>query len=281
MKSKVTLVTGFVKSPEVGGHSLEQYIERSKFTLSLDVPMIIFTDSSLLDRIVQARENLKDKTVIKHINTIKYNDQVDKIRSNRSKSHPHGYPDPRNTPWYFIITMNKFTWLKSAIDENPYDSEYFIWLDFGYNQPDSDPTLITDIINNIRDKFSCCLIDYFSEEYALWRPDIFYQYGGLTTVAAGLFTAPKDIMLQICDKIEEEFNTVIAQGYGHSEQQLMYVLMLKYSELFDFYVGDYHCLLKNYIKPIDLSTTYNYLIPHILKDSNHQLLKKVIDSIGR
>lgn len=278
--SNWTIVTGFfcLNDREKGtGYSLDKYKEGSAFTLSLDVNMIIYCDSTLLEHITESRSKFTDKTKIHplEITDLPYSKYVDKIKQNREEKYLK-YPDERNTPWYFVLTMSKFTLLQKAIEEDPFRSSHFAWIDFKYSQNDAKPELVYNALNCNRDLFSCCLIDYYPRKVALEFPQIYYQFGGPCTVAAGFFTAKKEIMLKVTQLMEEEFLAVVKRKFGHAEQQLMYVLLLKYPELFDFYLGDYPCLLLNYVKPVDKSTTLSCLIPHILYYGDDDLHREVI-----
>lgn len=277
--SNWTMVTGFFRLDS--GYSLDRYKLDSAFTLGLDVNIIIYCDNSLYDYIIEKRKPFEKKTKVIQttLTDLPYAKYVKVIEENRKEKYPHGYPDSRNTPWYFILTMSKFSLLRRAINENPLNSTHFAWLDFKYSQADAKSELLYKALECNRDLFSCCLIDYFPRLFALEYPEIFYQSGGPCTVAAGFFTAKKDIMSRIIDLMEEEFIDIIGKKYGHAEQQLMYVLLLKYPELFDFYVGDYPYLLLNYVKPIDMTTTKNCLLPNILAYGDKQLEKEVMSKI--
>lgn len=276
--SNWTVVTGFFELPDKGsGYSLDKYKEGSKFTLDLDVNMVIYCDCSLIEYITEERSKFKGRTKIypMKIADLPYSNYVENIEKNRKEKYPNGYPDQRNTSWYFILTMSKFTLLRMAIEENSFKSSHFAWIDFKYSQNDAKSKLLYEALQCNRDLFSCCLIDYYPKKIAVDQPQIFYQFGGPCTVAAGFFTAKKEIMLKIIQLMDMEFLSVIRKKYGHAEQQLMYVLLLKYPELFDFYVGDYPCLLLNYVKPVDMSTVTSFLIPHILFYGDQELYERV------
>src|SRR5436309_5480359 len=115
--SNWTIVTGFYQTPEHKGYSLESYKEKSNFTLSLDKNMIIYCDDSLYDFVQEKRKNLPSKIYL--IEDLPYAKYLNQISENRKRNYPNGYPDTRNTPWYFIVTMSKFTFLDRAIKENP------------------------------------------------------------------------------------------------------------------------------------------------------------------
>ncbi len=276
-----TLVTCFFELPDKGtGYSLDKYKEESNFTLDLDLNMLIFCDNSLLDHITERRQSMKEKTKIYQmkIQDLPYAKYVDQIDRNRREKYKK-YPDKRNTSWYFILTVSKFHFLRVAAEIDPFHSSHFAWLDFKYNQKDAQSELVYSALKQNRNLFSCCLINYFPREYAINWPQIYYKLGGACTVAAGFFTAKKDIMTNIANLIEKEFINVIQAGYGHSEQQLMYIVLLKYPDLFDFYVGDYPCILLNYVKPVDLMTTLFCLIPNVIYCQDRDLYARIIKNV--
>lgn len=254
-----TIVTGFFSLNE----SPKEYINRCKFTLGIASPMMIYTDPSMYYYIKSIREPFETKIRQIKLKELPYYQYIDRIKDNRHVNNLPGSPE------YFILMMSKFTMLMWAMTENPHNSNMFMWINPDYSQPDADYNYITEILDEHRDRFSCCLIDYIPQK-TVESYKIFNK-----VISTGILTSDQLTLRNICRLIDEEFKNIIKSGYGYTDEQVLYLVFLKNIELFNFYVGDHHCLLKNYKFPRDISTTEKYLIPNVCVDYNIELLNKI------
>lgn len=116
------------------------YLEWFKSTLQLNIPMIIFIPSYLKDFVTEHRpSSYKTKVIIQEQQDIPYaylEPRIREILSNQSyKQH---IKDNKRVecilPYYNIIQYSKFKWLKHAVEENYFNSDYFFWMDAGISR---------------------------------------------------------------------------------------------------------------------------------------------------
>lgn len=284
--SNWTLVSFFIdlsKRPDASSksHSLESYLERSRYVLSLPCNLVLFCNPEFVPHFTKLRQEFKLEHKFKCIPTEFEDLQLapfwDQIVQNR-KQNPYHF-DPRNTPSYFILTTSKFLLVKKAIDLNPFSSTHFGWIDIGLSQISlKDPKEVLNVLGEQRDKFSLCYINYTAEHVMNSLP-VYYQYGRCGT-ACGFFTGRHDYMKTICDLVHEKFVQTVKAGYGHAEEQLVPPIYHKHPELFQIYFGDYHQLIKNYVHVTEKpETTLNLLIPNCRCAGNFQLGREACQSL--
>ena len=217
----------------------------------------------------------------------KYREQIRKNRENNKI-----YVGHRNTPSYFILMTGKFHAVKSAIEINPFNSNYFAWIDFGishllnrqesYGETEAKKHL-TEIFDCYRNKFSMCYINYTQE--AIVRDYKQYYVGdGRCGTAATFMTANKDYFLKVIDDFNVKVIKTIEAGYGHADEQILPLIYLDHQDWFEFYYGDYYYILSNYAHYRNglLGTLYRFL-PAIRNDGKFNLCydstTKILDAI--
>jgi hypothetical protein len=114
---------------------IEKYIEWGKSYLLLDFPIIIYTDEYLfpiLSEIFYIKNNIKIiKKNLKITYFYKHIDLLTKLQNNFIISNKSIEKD---TPLYVIINNNKFDFLEDAIENNYFDTDKFMWIDFGISK---------------------------------------------------------------------------------------------------------------------------------------------------
>jgi hypothetical protein len=114
------------------GKSKENYLNHCKELITCGMPFVFFCENKIINdfkEIIDYKEddrNFKligfDITDLKH-----YNDKFLNAK----------LPETRNlvkdTNLYMLIILQKIYWLKQVSEENPFNSRYFCWIDFGIN----------------------------------------------------------------------------------------------------------------------------------------------------
>jgi hypothetical protein len=138
-----------------------KYFDLSKqFILKLPYPLIIFidddkeTNTDFIDLISSQREKYMDKTLIIKI---KFQDThfykyLNKIEELQGKFTIYNGDSKHETPLYIILNNNKFFFMETAINKNPFHSSHFIWCDFGINHVALDYDKIHEWILFVPDK---------------------------------------------------------------------------------------------------------------------------------
>ena len=130
----VTVVTGFYDIRR-NDRSFDCYLNWMKLTFLLRYPMIIFCHPDHESLVREARGNLPT-TVITNIHFPLQNHSVEVgniiQRRNYRNILPSGSYSPEwNTNEYIPMNYAKFEWVRMAVEMNPYNSEYFYWIDTG------------------------------------------------------------------------------------------------------------------------------------------------------
>lgn len=121
-----TLVTAYypIKSKFV----IEKYLEWGSTFLKIESPIILFTEKELVPYIKSMRGNLPIE-----IYTIPFI-ELDTWKLYKNKWNEHYLIDPEkhiHTPELYSIWAQKVFFVEKAIIQNPFNTEYFFWCDFG------------------------------------------------------------------------------------------------------------------------------------------------------
>lgn len=155
MSNSTTLVTSLYDigrdhlSGQEAYRPFTKYLGWFKNMLKINAPMVCFIDSTLESYVKEHRPQNYATTIIirkfTDLSAYKYHDRIQTCIDNMHAQ----YEDPKTKPVYYnlcpefmtakyqVILFSKFDFLKEVAKSNPYNSEYFIWLDAGiyYNLP--------------------------------------------------------------------------------------------------------------------------------------------------
>jgi hypothetical protein len=257
--SNWTLVTGYfdlLAQPDANDairtRQPSLYLDQAA-TLALDNNLMIFCEPAYRDQILSLRpKHLRDRT---HVVTMSFDDfpltkYRDKIIANRD-----GRPcsaAPRSTPSYYLFCMARYAMLKRAIEENPFGSTHFAWINICIERMGfRNLSRLDEALAQQRDGFSTCYIDYVPKRVVENLPEYFgprgcKQCGMRCTMCSGFFTGKAEQMSAVCNELERQFVRCLEAGFGHSDEQLFSIVYFEHPELFDWYVGDYSEMVINY-----------------------------------
>lgn len=244
-------------SDEINKRDKNYYLSHSLSTMCLPYNLVIYCDSESYEDIYKLRPDyLREKTKyyiiefddIKFKNNSVYDNLTfhkcrNKIIDNR-KQKPYHF-DNRNTASYYLFCMSRYVLMKELIQQNPFDSTHFCWINFciermGY----SNLKYLNEALSVNRNKFSTCYIDYIPDEL-VFNTNEYYKWGRCG-MCSGFFTGNKEYMYKVCDLIEEKFLLYLSLGYGHADEQLYSPVYFENKELFEHYYGDYQQMITNY-----------------------------------
>jgi hypothetical protein len=136
----VTIVTAFfdINRAERGdGRTIDEYKEWIKRTLQLNCNLFIVTEEKFKDFFLENR-NPNYATYVKivkfkDLHYYQYYDQMKEIVESDEYKRQIAHPNRVECvlPEYNIIQYSKFHCLQMAIDRNPFESEFFLWMDAG------------------------------------------------------------------------------------------------------------------------------------------------------
>jgi hypothetical protein len=152
MSSNITFVTALldIKRSELDSNNFKrpftQYIENFKKLLSHlgDKNLVVYTDQDTA-KIIKSIKN--DKTIIKHLSCDKlkhseYYEKIQIIRKNEAWRNQVGWlaeSTQANLEYYNPMIFNKIHWLADVSESNPFDTEYFVWIDAGIANAQAHP----------------------------------------------------------------------------------------------------------------------------------------------
>ena len=115
------------------GRPFHNYLKWLPETLSLSCNYVVYTEIDLVPYIPE-KPNIK--VITTSINQIPLYNKLETIESIlNDPDYLQKIKDPNRIecilPMYNIIQYSKFEWLKRTIKENPFNSDYFFWMDAG------------------------------------------------------------------------------------------------------------------------------------------------------
>ena len=95
---------------------IDIYMEKGRDLTELEIPMVIFTEDSLKDKILDMRKGKEHITDIRCMNVehFKYYQYIDKLISLTKVYDIINSSKTKDTPLYIILTNNKFSFIRSA-----------------------------------------------------------------------------------------------------------------------------------------------------------------------
>ena len=230
-------------SQSIQSRPLQHYLQSAIPTLTLDQNLVIFCEPENVDTILALRpERLRKKTKcipmsFEEFPLTQYRTRILENRKERPSS------DDRNTASYYLLCMARYAMLKQSIQENPFGSTHFAWLNICIERMGWKNLAQLDKVFKLnRDKFSTCYIDYQPRENYLEN----VLRNGKCSMCSGFFTGNAYYMKQFCERIEKKFVECLEKGYGHADEQLYSLVYFDDPSIFNVYYGDYTEMITNY-----------------------------------
>ena len=248
---EVAIVTSLfnIQREEMDGRNWQEYLKWFEKTLNLKCPMIIFTTPDLVSFVEERRLKIPTEIIAQEIEEIHYyylKSRLDEIID--SQDYREKISDPKRIECqhsiYSIIQYSKFKWLQKAIEENPFDSKFFFWLDAGgsrffenydlsLNYPSENAI---EALNQMGDKF---LIQMNMEFYSdLVNADILtdeYLLDNRSYVLGSMFGGTQNAIQRVSKKIEILLNQMMEQNYINNEQIALGYLLKQNFDDFEIY----------------------------------------------
>ncbi|HIB67643.1 MAG TPA: hypothetical protein EYO33_21725 [Phycisphaerales bacterium] len=120
--------------PQPYARSIEEYLEWIGFLLSFPCPVVVFTSPELAGRVKSLRGSKPLEIREITANGLRQTNLHDRIAALISGDTKFVNPDRPECylPLYNGITFRKTEWLRQVAKSNPFQSEYFLWMDAGY-----------------------------------------------------------------------------------------------------------------------------------------------------
>ena len=232
-------------------HKINNYFDLAKkFILKLPYPLIIFTDDDELSQMIKEERNtLQEKT---HIYNKKFEDTYfytykERLEELQKQYHIINGHLEHETPLYIILNNNKFDFMESSIELNPFNSTHFIWMDFGINHVAKNTEKIHEWINCVPNKIKQLCINPYVENV---ENKEMFQYIYHHT-AGGLFTGSKENLLKYSELFKQKTQQIYNEEWYQIDEAVMTMVQRENPDLFDLFYGDYQGIISNYLSPIN------------------------------
>lgn len=248
--SNVTIVTAFFdinREKNGDGRKLNDYLEWIKTTLQFNCNLFIVTENKFINFMKDNRPTeYMNKThiiedTLQNSSYYKYIDKIKEILNNENYKKQIEHPNrvECKLPEYNIIQYSKFGWLQEAIRINPFNSDYFFWMDIGisrffYNinikNPYPSDNKIKQLFNyENENKFIIQqrkdLQNYNIDDNFIWKSD--------NLLKGGMFGGSKDCIIKISNLLNETFQKYMLEKKNVNNEQLCLALIWKQNpELF-------------------------------------------------
>ena len=248
-KKLPTIISSFydIRSLETGNNvkKLETYLNLSKFILSLEYPMIIYTEEKLVNKILSIRPvEYHHITTIrsKPLSEIHYYKHVKKIKELQGTYIIKNRSLEKDTPLYTILVNNKFWFMEDAIELNPYDSERFLWMDFGINHVAEQPESIRRWFRSMPEKIRCMEVNLNldNDNYKEYFTEIHHN------VAGGIISGNKENMMKYIKLCQDKCTSILDEGWYQLEEAIMGMVTRDNQDLFDNFYGSFNNYITGY-----------------------------------
>ena len=216
--------------------NIEKYIEYGKKLLECKIPKMIFIEQETFDTyfLNNTYENVKFVITKKDdLYLYKYYDNITNfsiLDGNKEK----------DTIEYMFIQCHKTEWIKQAININYYNTEQFIWLDFGIYHMMNNDEKFNDNINNLNNK------EYDNVRIAsCWDPKTTYVVDIYRRVAwyfaGSIFGGHYEKLLIFADLMKKKCLSIINDNqYIMWEINIWYLIYKEHPELFNCYNSNHN-----------------------------------------
>ena len=233
-----TIVSAFLSNVNTY-RDVEKYIECGKRLLEIDnIYKVIFIEKTIYDTYFLENSFKNIKFVFMERSDIYLYEQIDNITNFSVQStNPH-----KDIIDYMFVQCNKTEWVKQAIELNPFNTDQFIWVDFG----------IYHMINN--DNFNDSIYKMTQQNFqnvriaTSWDFNAYYHNNYYTQImwyfAGSVFGGDKNKLLLFADLMKKNCLDIIdKQKTLMWEVNIWYFIYNTNKDLFD----TYHCIHNNTI----------------------------------
>ena len=226
--------------------SVDKYFSNCETIMKQLYPLFIFTTEEYKDRCIQIRKKtdpylIYTKVIIIPFENLAYYDKYDMIhkiqKSNINNiANSSGLEPEFTVPEYVILINNKVHFIEIASKYNIYKSNIFQWVDFGIHANIISPSCSNRLFDEIIYKKNKVRIAGFNLQREIHDKLVYYNSHDMT-LNAGLISADVNSINILTKLFDEEFNNCLNMGVINQEQYILYYLLCKNPELFDYYVA--------------------------------------------
>ena len=239
--SKVTFVSALFDIDRVDGRKWDNYLKWFDITLKLKVPMVLFITDDLVEFVEERRKDIPTDIIIQTVEDIPYYNLKDGIQEILdSDRYKEDISDPDRIEcqqaMYSVIQYSKFPWLEKAIDKNPYESEFFFWIDAGasrffegYDLSQEYPSKdAVESLDGMGERFLVQMnCDYYPDLYNADVLPLDYLYDNRSYVLGSMFGGHKTAVLKVSDMIDSILNQEMIKNNSINNEQIALGYLVK------------------------------------------------------
>lgn len=236
MISKNTIVSSFLTNVN-SIYTIDKYLKDGILLLQAKIPKIIFIDENIYDEL-KIYENEYTNLIPIHKNDWYFNDFKEflvnfELNTNNQR---------KDTLEYMFTMCNKTEWVKKAIELNPFNTNSFIWIDFGIRyifKNNSDEFFIQKIENLSNQEYEKIRIGSIWDLNNSYKCDIYKEIAWY--FAGGVFGGNKDFLNKFAEKTKNKcIQVMIHQKTIMWEVNIWYLVYLENPTLFNCYNCDHN-----------------------------------------
>ena len=274
----ITLVTGFYNFKEIKSReekSIDKYFEHVEHLFKTNVNIVFFIQKQYNYRVWLGRKKhgLLDKTLIinREVDELVMMDKIDEGIDILNKNPiRHTLPE-NNTPVYYYFMYNKVYLVEEIMDLNPFDSEYFGWVDFGINHV-MKGYKIEDLLTPIPVKVRMAEIKHVSNKEL---DDVYTVAKTFIARTVGGFWIGNKIMVKLfIDEVKKWIQKLWKLQLITHDENIYGIILMNRSEIMDVVYGDYHNFFYNWHSVNSFNQIYLNNLRHCRWANSH---KRVID----
>jgi hypothetical protein len=246
MNSIATIVTAFFdigRETRGDGRSIAEYKEWIKKTLQLNCHLFVVTEEKFKDLFIQNRPpgySMHIQVIdFKESHYYQYYEEMKSILENNEYKQRIMHPDrvECKLPEYNILQYSKLHYLQMAIELNPFQSEYFLWMDAGasrffydMNVHNTYPSpqgieILKQSENKLIIQSRWDISSYPIDDDFIWKSD--------NLLIGGMFGGNIQIINTISNKIEEiVIHKMLKKRNINNEQLALAMIWKKHNDLF-------------------------------------------------
>lgn len=239
----ITFVTYFFnigRKEDINLPSFDKYLEWIEQLLNLPLNFYFITTEEI-------RSKLRFKSAEKiHFKIVPDVPGMEKIPLAKAAWSKYNTNNPlKDTAEFAILMHAKFPSLLMAINDNPFNTKYFAWIDAGILKVATHPERLMEMKPS--DRIKCMMINYISDNEV--KDPKFINVCGYK-IAGGFFSGNKTNMKYLSREIIKLGDTHLSEGRYGLEQEYIAIIYKQNPDIFDPYYGDFCDLFCNYEKMV-------------------------------
>lgn len=252
-----TVVTGLYdlssRELELKRRNVEFYLEHGQHLFNLQVNIIAFCDSNLVDQILALKrpDNVRTLVISLALEDLPFYQDFKRVKELRAVGSLLNANPNKDTPLFTVLQWSKFYFMEKASEivkdwQNPKVAipdgpDYLVWVDFGLHHVAKDYDKLVNIRPSNKLKL-LCLRPTYPEEV---RNSSFLRFISGRT-AAGILSVPINRVEEYAEIFAKSKNNLLQKGFSPLEEEILTYIRVNNPELFDLYYGDYENIIQNF-----------------------------------